>query len=190
MSFGAVVPFFGTGFGSGLWLAFIGWFLASAAAQSLRRLLVDEALAGLTVMDLMRRSSVVFPGEATVGDIVHEGFMRTDERAFPVAEDGRLVGLVSVDDVRATPQSAWGTTELHSIMTPVEKLGGIAPTEAVTEALARMTRLGVDQLPVLRNGELVGILHQRDIARWLELRSGHTGPGHTPPPPSRQALAH
>ena len=42
MAFGVHILFFGTGLVGGLWLAFIGWFLHSAAVQSYTRLAVDE----------------------------------------------------------------------------------------------------------------------------------------------------
>src|SRR6202008_1676903 len=65
MAFGAYVPFFGRGLIAGLWLAFIGWFLASAAAQTWRARIVHEMLEGLTVSRLMRPVGLVIPPETS-----------------------------------------------------------------------------------------------------------------------------
>ena len=55
MALGVRLPFFGSGLGNGLWLAFIGWFLNNAAAQSYQRMVVQDLLEGVPVSQMMRR---------------------------------------------------------------------------------------------------------------------------------------
>jgi Zn-dependent protease len=169
MSFGAHVPFFGTGLVAGLWLAFIGWFLHSAAAQAVARLALDDALSGITVAQLMQpRSSVATPG-LPVATLVHDLIVPGDDRAVPVVEDGSLVGLVSVSDVRALPPEKWAETSVGSIMRPVGALALATPGEPLAKAFERIARQNIDQLPVVMDGRLVGMLRRRDVTRWLEL---------------------
>jgi len=175
MFFGLRVPFFGQGPAAGLWLAFIGWFLASAAHASYRNAHLEDALEGVTVRQLMRRTSYVMPTETTVGDAVRQWFMRTSEHAFPVVdENGQFAGLVTTSDVRKVPEKMWDETTVTEVMTPLGALKVATPNESVTTALAKLADIDVEQLPVVREstGQLVGALERRDVARWLELRVG------------------
>ena len=52
--FGGDIPFLGSGFVNGLWIAFIGWFLNSAAIQSYQQLVVHDILETVPVSRVMR----------------------------------------------------------------------------------------------------------------------------------------
>ncbi|HEY1955457.1 MAG TPA: site-2 protease family protein [Polyangiaceae bacterium] len=185
MFFGMSVPFFGHGLVSGLWLVFIGWFLASAANASYRSMWVHEALEGIRVVNLMRRAAPAIPLEASVDDVVRQWFMRSPEHAFPVVDgNGGLAGLVCPSDVRRVSDDRWTTTRVSDVMTPLARLAVATPSQDAQDALAELAQRDVEQLPVVHAGtrELVGMLSRRDVARWLELRSGsqlhhrHFGP--------------
>jgi Zn-dependent protease/CBS domain-containing protein len=172
MTFGVRVPFFGTGFLGGLWLAFIGWFLRGAAAQSHKRLAIDEALAGHDVEEVMRVGGATVPPELSLSALVHDHFIRSDERALPVVRDGRLVGLVAMADMRAIPSAEWPTRDVASVMRPRSLLIVGSPREPLAKAFAELAQNDVGQLPVLEEERLVGMLQRRDVARWLELAWG------------------
>lgn len=172
MVFGARIPFFGRGPVSGIWLAFIGWFLSSAAERSYGALLEHDALEGVRVSTLMRRTGWAVPAQTRLPTLVNEWFMRSSDRAFPVIDDDRFVGLVCIGDVRKVPPDAWNEAFVTAIMTPREKLLVAAPGDDVPSALRKLAELDVDQLPVLEGERLVGMLTRGDVARWLELHLG------------------
>jgi CBS domain-containing protein len=169
MTFGARIPFFGTGLGNGLWLAFIGWFLNSASSQSYQRVVVQDILEGVEVKRMMRSCPPTVPPGISVGDLVHEHVMRADDHAFPVMEDGRLAGLVSLEDVRALSRGQWDGTLVREIMTPGEELVTVGPEADAAEALDKLMARDVRQLPVLEDGALTGCLRRRDIVKLLQL---------------------
>jgi CBS domain-containing protein len=169
MSFGAHLPFFGTGFISGLWLAFIGWFLHGAAVQAAARLALDDALAGMTVAQLMKQSVSVAAPDLSVAALVQEYIVPGDDRALPVVRDGVLLGLVSIADVRALRPDQWANTSVESIMSGVDALSVATPEEPLAKAFEQLSHRDIDQLPVVANGKLVGMLRRRDVTRWLEL---------------------
>jgi Zn-dependent protease/CBS domain-containing protein len=175
MVFGLEVPFFGTGLMSGLWLAFIGWFLNNAAAQSYQQVVVQDMLEGVTVSRLMREDAPTVEPELPISTLVYDHIMGTDEHAFPVLEDERLVGLITLEDVRKVPREEWDEIRVREIMTPSEELDVISRREDATEALQKITRRDVRQLPVVQDGRLVGLLRRRDIMRWLQLQSESLG---------------
>jgi CBS domain-containing protein len=57
-------------------------------------------------------------------------------------------------------------------MTSADQLLTVTPDEDAAEALNKLMGHDVRQLPVLRDGELAGLLRRRDIVKWLQLQSG------------------
>ena len=165
MIFGVRVPFFGTGFISGLWLAFIGWFLNSAAAQSYQQVVIEDILAGVPVSQLMRADSLAVPDAISIGDLVQNYMMGIEDQSVPVVSGGQLVGLVTVEEVRKVPHQKWAMTTVAQIMTPADKIVEVTPDEDVVEALRELTQHEAAQLPVVRNGQMIGMVRRRDIAR-------------------------
>ncbi len=82
-----------TGLG-GLWLAFIGWFLHTAASQSYQQERIQEMLEEVSVTDLMRRNPTQVSATTTVDSLIKDHMLGSDESAFAVVENGRLVGLI------------------------------------------------------------------------------------------------
>src|SRR5262249_49382619 len=82
MIFGVQVPFFGTGFVSGLWLAFIGWFLSSAARQSEQQIVIHDLLEGVPAAQLMRSNVTAVPPTISVGELIYRYVMAPTSRPF------------------------------------------------------------------------------------------------------------
>jgi Zn-dependent protease len=172
MIFGVTVPIFGTGFLGGIWLIFIGWFLNSAAIQSYQQVVIQDILEDVPVARLMRIQPPTVPVNTSIDTLVHEHVMRTDDHAFPVLDvGGRLAGLVTLEDIRTISRDGWTATTVQEIMTPVEELATVRPEDDASRALNLLGQHDVRQLPVVRNGDLEGILRRRDIVRWLQLHS-------------------
>jgi Zn-dependent protease/CBS domain-containing protein len=171
MIFGFQVPFFGTGLVGGIWLAFIGWFLNSASVQSYQQIVVHDILEGVPVEQMMRPKPPTVPPDCSISDLVNSHIMRTDDHSFPVVEDGQLVGMVTLEDVRQVSRDDWDTVTVGQIMTAMDDLTVVSPNEDAAETLMKLTRRDVRQLPVMENGHLAGVLRRRDIIKWLQLQS-------------------
>ncbi len=171
MIFGMRVPIFGTGFVNGLWLAFIGTFLNSAAVQSHRQVVVQDILEDVPVTRLMRPNPPTVTPGCSVNSLVQDHIMGTDDHAFPVMDNDSLVGVVTLEDVRQVSRSDWDTRTVREIMTPVDDLVLINSKADAAQALDKLRQRDVRQLPVLRDGNLTGLLRRRDIIRWLQLES-------------------
>jgi Zn-dependent protease/CBS domain-containing protein len=169
MAFGHRVPFLGAGLVSGLWLVFIGWFLHNAAVASQQQVIARQLLRGLPVARLMRpytpSLSPLLPVSALADLFLGAG----DQRCFTVADGDRLVGLVCLSDLRKVPRAAWAERTVGEIMTPAQDLASVRPGEEVADALRKLTSRDVDQLPVVEDGHLRGMLRRADVLRWLEL---------------------
>ncbi|MBO0859360.1 MAG: site-2 protease family protein [Chloracidobacterium sp.] len=177
MALGAHLPFFGTGLFSGLWLVFIGWFLTSAAVNSYRQTVVKDILEDVPVFRLMRLNVPTVAPTLPVSHLVYDYVMGADERAFPVLEEDRLVGMVCLEDIRKVPRKEWDQATVEEIMTDSNHLDVVTASEDAGNALEKLTRRDVGQAPVIENGRLVGLLRRRDILKWLEMQSGLALPG-------------
>ena len=171
MAFGARIPLFGTGFGAGLWLTFIGWFLNSASVRSYQQVVVADVLEGVPVSHMMRRDPPTCEPTCTIARLVHEHILGTDDQSFPVLDDDRLIGIVTLEDVRRIAREAWDTTTVRDVMTPAERLVMATPDEQASQALEELTSADVRQLPVVHDGELVGLLRRSDVIKWLQLQA-------------------
>ena len=171
MIFGVQLPIFGSGFSSGLWLAFIGWFLHSSAVASYRQVVIQDILEGVPVVRMMRSNPPSVSPDISVDELVNDGIMGTDDHAFPVVKGGRLVGLVTLEDVRTVPRSSWTDTSVRQIMTPADQIVSVTAEQDGAEALNKLRRRDVRQLPVMQNGSMAGLLRRRDVVKWLQFHS-------------------
>lgn len=171
MAFGAEIPFFGTGLVSGLWLAFIGWFLHSAAIRSYQHVVIQDVLEDVPVSRMMRSNPPTVQAHLPVSSMIYDSVMQNDDYAFPVIEGTQLVGLVTLDDVRSVPREKWDSTTVRQIMTPYANLITTTADEDATDAWQKLLRRDVRQLPVVQGGQLAGLLRRRDIIRWLQFHS-------------------
>ena len=174
MMLGARIPLLGRGLVSGLWIAFIGWFLKSAAASSYSQVMVSDLLDDVPVSRLMKHQPVTVDAAVSVAQLVDGYLMASAERAFPVVEEGdRLLGIVTMEDVRKVPRDLWQTTRVSDIMTNAPDVAVVSPDETAAAALKTLAARDVEQLPVVDGavgGRLVGLLRRLDIMRWLELQ--------------------
>jgi CBS domain-containing protein len=165
---------------NGLWTAFIGWFLNSAAESTRQQQAVQESLRGIRVAELMNPSPPTAGPEMTVQEFVLEHVLRNGHRAVLVADSGRLLGIVSVTDAKEIPQESWASTPVGRIMTPVP-LKTVPRDADLATALRMLVEGELNQVPVLRDEQVVGLLSRADILRFLQLRDeldirGLTGP--------------
>jgi len=168
--FGFRLPLIGGGVANGLWLAFIGWFLSNAAVQSYRQVVIQDLLEDIPVSDIMRRDPPTVTPGISVTSLVHDYVIGTDDVAFPVVDDGGIVGIVTLQDVRRVDRADWQATTARDIMTGADDLVLAESGEDAADALTKLMQREVNQLPVVEQGRLVGLLRRKDIIRWLRLQ--------------------
>ena len=164
--FGIWTAFAGNWF-SGLWLAFIGWFLMNAAQESVLQLSIRSALSGLRAEDIMARDCPTVPGQLTLADLVHEHILRTGRRCFLVSQNGRLEGLVTLHQVKAVPQARWEDSFVVQAMTPIDRLYAVAPETPILDVLGGMEQHDVNQVPVTQDDRLLGMITRDHLLRVL-----------------------
>lgn len=171
--FGFILIFWGvwqalTGdIGGGIWIAIIGWFLESAAGSQLQQETIRSSLGAHRVLDAMQRNFVQVPGQVSLQDLVERALAPTRSQFAIVTSNGAAVGLVTVAAIREVPRSEWPSTPAAQIMIPFQKLTTTQPNAVLWSAFEKMGRDGVNQIPVLDGGGVVGVLSREDILHYL-----------------------
>ena len=159
--------------GSGLWLALVGWFLATAAEATVQQTGVERSLSGVRVRDAMDMTPAAVSPNESVADLVSEHMLRGDARSFLVRhDDGGLAGVVTLGDVRRLPRDAWSGARVTDIMTRFGDLATIGPDAPLVDALRLIQEREVGQLPVIGDAqrEPLGLVTRRGILRHIEAR--------------------
>jgi Zn-dependent protease len=158
--------FTGAGLG-GLWIAFIGWFLAEAAGSSKAEIQITSALAGVSVRDLMSKDCLTVDGHLTVRAFADDYLLRTGRRCFLVREGDRQIGLVTTHSLKQVDRERWPFTSLSQVAIPFDKLRTVSPDTSAQQALETLVRSDVNQLPVVANGGVVGLITRGNILEFL-----------------------
>jgi len=177
--------FSGAVFG-GLWIAFIGWFLMDAAKASYADVEITTALRGIRVSEVMSRDCSIVSSRMRVQEFVNSHLLRTGERCFAVEEQGLFVGLITSRDVGSIPRDTWDKTTVREAMRPLQELHIITPETPVLDALKLMTSKDVNQLPVVANGTLQGVVSRSQLLQLLQVRSQLQLPAADHPPLDRK----
>jgi Zn-dependent protease/CBS domain-containing protein len=155
----------------GLWLAFIGWFLLNAAQQSVTGVRVRDAVKGVTVAQVMEQSPPLVAPTYTIAHLLSQYILPRNLRVLAVAQDDRLVGLVTLSDIKDIPQEEWGTVTAADVMTGGEQLRVAHPSDRLEKVMDTLMESDFDQLPVVdTRGAVVGMLTRAHILRWLKIR--------------------
>ena len=168
MALGLLAAFTGH-IGTGLWLAFLGWFLGSAARGELAATQTRHVLEGIRIEQVMTPSPVTVAPSMTLETLVTEVLSRVRGTAIPVVADGQLRGLITPDHLRQVPPREWWDTEVGAIATPAGEVHTAAPSELLLTVLDRMGN-NLGRVVVLNtDGHVVGVLTPTDVARALQV---------------------
>jgi len=162
-----VLQLFGGATLGGLWFIFIGWFLRNAAVMSLRQHLVRSLLDGVLASEMMSADPEVVPPSLTLEELVESHFLRKRHQAFPVVDDGRPVGLVTLQHVKDVPRDSWRSRRVRDVMRDVSELT-VESHDSMTHALEQMEVASERRVLVVDEDRLVGIISGSDVATWLQ----------------------
>jgi Zn-dependent protease/CBS domain-containing protein len=152
---------------NGLWIAFIGWFLDHAATLQVQHGLVQDLLAGHKVSHAMISHCATVPADVTLQQLVDDYILGHGLRCFLVNRGAKTVGLVTLHRIREVPRPTWTTVTAAKVMLPLEQLKRTSPDTELWTALQQMDRDGVNQLPVVTDSQVVGLLSREDVITFL-----------------------
>jgi Zn-dependent protease/CBS domain-containing protein len=165
-----VAEFFLGAWVGGIWLGLIGMFLNKAAKQSYQQVVVRQALRGEPVARFMTTEPIVVPPSTDLRSWVEDYVYRFHRKAFPVAENGHLAGLITTNALATVPREEWDRHTVGELAEPHLDELSINPHADALDALEQIQRTGSSRLLVVEDGRLVGIISLKDLLGFLNLK--------------------
>jgi CBS domain-containing protein len=162
--------FFGGNVLNGIWIGFIGWFLLLSAQSANSQSMLQSMFRGVTVGEVMNPTPTTVPANISLQELVDNYFLPHGLRSALVIQDDQLAGLITLGDIRHVPREQWGQVPVSHVMIPLDRLHVVSPQQNLNDVLPLMVSRDVNQLPVMENGRLVGVVSRDAIMRYLEVR--------------------
>lgn len=153
------------------WVILVGWFLSNSAHASYRQAKVRESLRGVTVGQAMTRDCQTVSPHLSLGEAFENYFRPQRLAAIPVvADDSRILGLLTHDNLKRVPMEYWDVTPVTEVMTGLADTQTVTPQDEVNEVLSALGGKDFEETPVVEGGHFVGLLTRRDVLDLLRGR--------------------
>ncbi|KPK49884.1 MAG: hypothetical protein AMS22_13000 [Thiotrichales bacterium SG8_50] len=156
---------------NGIWLFGIGWFLLVSAQASGQSFTINRVFQRTHAGDLMERDVPVVASTVSIADWVEDYVFAKGTRAFLVAEQGDIVGLITLSDCNKIPRERWQDTAVKMVMTPIASLHSVGIDTDITAVLQLMAAHSLNQVPVIDDSAIVGWI---DRDRLIKILKVHT----------------
>jgi len=166
-----VINVIGGNFIGGMWYFLIGMFLKSAASSSYQNVIMRDNLSGTPITEFMKSDVITVEPDMTVEELVDHYIYKFHHNTFPVVTEGRLLGCVSLKNVKQAPRNQWAFKTVRDIADACADTNTISPDYDAMAALSKMNQLQVSRLMVVQNGRLEGIVSLRDMLKFLSMKT-------------------
>jgi CBS domain-containing protein len=156
---------------SGLWIIFIGLFMKQSAVGSYQGVMLKHALSGVQVRQIMTERIVSVDWLLSLEELVQNYIYKHQFTHFPVYNRDEFIGMVSLDGVKTISKDLWGFKQVRDIMTLLEFVPCLSPTDDASDALSRMVSGDIERMPVVENGNLLGLVSRHDIMNFFKIKS-------------------
>ncbi len=151
----------------GIWVAFIGWFLESAAFAQLQQQELKKLLAGHKVADAYSRNYMLVPEDITILEFFDGNDFYRNRNFFFAENKGEITGVFTFQDLLKAPKSNWENVKISEIITPISDTIKISPDTPLVDALKIMDENSFNQLPVFDNEKLIGVISRKSLVTYL-----------------------
>lgn len=147
----------------------IAFFIYTGASGEAQQATLKAAFKDVTVGDIMTPAADIesVDPELSVADLLSR-MLQDREVGYPVMENERLVGIVTLDDTRSVPEierEAYTVEDIARTEYPT-----VSPTDSVMDAFQQMQQAGSSHIPVTDGrGEFVGVLSQTDLVNAFNI---------------------
>jgi Zn-dependent protease/predicted transcriptional regulator len=155
----------------GLWLIFIGWFLQNAASASYRQAQWQEAIHGITASQVMTQHYTTVPPHITLSQLVEGYVLLKGQRFFLVADEGGFKGILTLRNIKSAARSDWDKTLIEKVMVPADRMKAARPEQDVLSIMAELNENNINQMPVVRDGQVIGLITRDNLLRALRTRT-------------------
>ncbi len=145
-----------------LFLVALAFFIYMGASSEAQQTVMKAAFQDVIVRDIMtpREELHVVDERTSIAELLERMF-RERHTGYPVMRNGQLVGMVTLDDAREVREVERDAYRVDDVM--ADELTTIGPDADAMEAITMMQQHGVGRLPVVSEGEFVGLVSRSDL---------------------------
>ncbi|MBW4489783.1 MAG: site-2 protease family protein [Trichocoleus desertorum ATA4-8-CV12] len=154
-------------FVSGLWVAFLGWFILRNASAYDRMTDLQEALMQIKAADAMTRDFRVVDANLSLRQFADDYLLEVARPpAYFAASEGRYRGMVAADDLRQVERSQWETQALQAVLHPLAAIPAVQEPTPLIQVINQMETQQLNRITVLSPaGAVAGVIDRGDIVR-------------------------
>jgi MFS family permease len=130
------------------------------------------ALSGRHVADVMVRDPDTVAMDMPLDQFIDDVFLTTRHTAYPVRDNGEIVGLLSVREVLSLPRPEWAGLRVSDRMLPRERCLILDSETDLADAMRDLSGTDVRRALVSVEGHIEGLLSMTDAARTFEVLAG------------------
>ena len=144
--------------------------MENAAVGSYRQVALQEILQGHAASEIMTRECPAVSAELSIEQLVNQHILASGLRCFPVVTGNRVIGLVTLNNVKAIPQELWATQTVKEAMTPLNSLKAVTVNTDLSSVLRIMAEGDINQVPVVEEGKIVGMVARDNLLSFISVR--------------------
>lgn len=157
IAFGIFVAVWRRDLFTGLWTILIGLFLLDSATGVVAS---ANSLSKATVSDVMKPAFTIEP-EILITHFIDHILPVHRQTSFLVAQNKRLFGILTLEDLKSLPRERWHQTKAKDVMRPVTEELFVESSATMSIADKLMQHNGTNSLAVVNGtGEIVGFLQR------------------------------
>src|SRR5262249_4949367 len=143
----------------------------SASRESYTQAAITDSLRNVRVRDVMTQEFPTVDGNTNLQTSVDDYFLRTGRRCLFVTENDRVIGLITQHEVQEIERNKWSYTTCDQVMRPLALLNAVSSDAQLLKALELMGTEDLNQLPVVANDKVEGIVSRSHIMQLLKTRA-------------------
>ena len=142
------------------WYGFLGFYLLTVSKISYEQTKFNVILSRYRVENLMDVVRPLFPSQS-VAEYMNTFYPIYKTSIYPViGEDGKFY-YISIGDIKKIPFTEWEYVPVKEIAEPLDIY--VTPYDSLTKALKLMDEYNLDELPVILNNTLLGLIKRAKI---------------------------
>jgi Zn-dependent protease/predicted transcriptional regulator len=168
--FAVVMAIFG--FFYNFWLILIAIFIYFGASQEDRSTKISMALEGKQVRDIMRQSYESVTTQTSINEL-YSTFEKHGDFSFPVFQNNKLVGMVTLDDLKSLEKEKWDKGTVKDIMH--NDVPTVSPDENAFSVFKELIRKNLDRFMVKDHDTVIGTISRKDMIHAIQIAGIKSG---------------
>ncbi len=148
------------------WLILIAFFIYMGANEEENQVFIEGLLKRFRVRDIMTTEVITVRPEITIKELL-DVILHRKHLGYPVVDNGKLLGIITLDDVRSVPRDRFDEVTVRDVMK--QNLITVTPDDPAYSAFKKMGANRIGRVLVMDGDELAGIVSRTDIIRAISV---------------------